>query len=150
MTHVLADALVISPFRVTGLFDAYLCRHGLEFAVSVDFAGCAVERVIGEDQLDDVPPQPLNILSFRVNVPAVLDPGMAAGHGSCLSSLGKGHIHAAYTATAEGLQVRSITKRRNNVSGVPAHEGQNRLIVKDGKGFSVDMRLSPHAVTGLK
>jgi hypothetical protein len=43
-------------FRIAYITDPYPRRDSLQFAVAVDFTGKAVERMIGEDEFDDIFP----------------------------------------------------------------------------------------------
>ena len=52
--QVLFAVEVVRPIGIADVTDAYLGGDGLQFAVAVHLAGEAVERVVGQHELDDV------------------------------------------------------------------------------------------------
>jgi hypothetical protein len=110
MAEVFFPVQMVFSFGVSDVPDAHLSGHGLEFAVVVDLTGQAIEGMVGEDEFNDIFPQPVDPLRVRVHV-AVRDSGCMA---RCLCLAGavalEGHIYAAYPTTSERVEIWGIAE----------------------------------------
>jgi hypothetical protein len=140
MTEVLLPIEVIFSRRIADLVNADAGGDGLEFAVAVDFAGQAVERVIRQNQFDDIAAEPLDILRVRIDVVALLDRRVAGGHDLGAAALRERDIDAADAARAEGFEIGRVAEGRNGVgSEVAAQEGDDGFSVFDFPRTIVDV-----------
>ena len=55
MGEILFPVQMVGSSRITHAPDAHLGGHGLEFAIAIYLTGQAVERMICQDQFDNIP-----------------------------------------------------------------------------------------------
>jgi hypothetical protein len=137
MREVLGAVEVVGSGGVAHLPHADLRGHGLELAVAVDLAGEAVERVVGEDELDNVAAQlaDLGRLGEKVH------PGRqrrVAGRNDPARTIGlEGDLDRTNPAGPVGLELRRITQRRDMPAPAVAVDE-----VQQGVAFFEEHRLS--------
>ena len=78
MAEVFFAVEVCFAFRIANLAYAHLGGHFLQFAVVVYLTGKAIQRMIGEHQLNDVLSEFLNALTARIDI--------ASGHYRCVTA----------------------------------------------------------------
>ena len=61
MTEVLLAMQMGFPFWVSNFANSYLSRYGLKLAISIDFAGQTVQRMVGKYQLYNVLSQAIEL-----------------------------------------------------------------------------------------
>ena len=138
MGEILFAVQMIRTGRIPHAADAHFRGHGLQLAIAIHLAGQAVQGVIGQDQFDDVPAQPLHLGRFRENVHPVGDRGVAGGHHPAGTIRFQSHFHRADPARAIGFQLGRITERRDvPAAAVTVDEVQNHFAGLEPHGFAV-------------
>ena len=137
MRDVFLAVEMVRPGRVSDFPHSDLRGHGLKLAVAVDLAGEAVERVVGEDELDNVAAQlaDLGRLGEKVH------PGRqrrVAGRNDPTRTIGlEGDLDRTNPTGPVGLELRRITQRRDKPAPAVAVDE-----VQEGVAFFEEHRLS--------
>jgi hypothetical protein len=118
MAEVFRPVQVVFTRWVSHFPDAHASGDVLQLAIAVDFAGQAIQGVVGKYQFDDVFPQPLNSVALGFDDHAIFNRGVAGSYGALACSSGSRNVHAANATGTECLQARCVAQGGNGSSAL--------------------------------
>lgn len=139
--------LRIQVILATGIADlpnADLGGHPLQLAISVRLADEAIQGMVGEDQFDDVPAQPLHVGGIGVYVLAFLDLRVTRGRHAPGTTLLLGHLHRTEPTRAEGREVGGVAEGRDVVMSGAPREVEDGFVFFDWEGGVVYIGCEGH------
>jgi len=140
MREILFAIKVIFPLGVADLADSRFRGDSLQLAVAVDLASEADGRMIGEDELEDVPPQAGELRGVGVDMEPGRQGRVARGDAPARAVLAQGDLDRADPAGAVGIELGRVAESRHVTAAEMAiNEFQDRVAVLKSERFAIEV-----------
>jgi len=140
MREILFAIKVIFPLGVADLADSRFRGDSLQLAVAVDLASEADGRMIGEDELEDVPPQAGELRGVGVDMEPGRQGRVARGDDPARAVLAQGDLDRADPAGAVGIELGRVAESRHVTAAEMAiNEFQDRVAVLKSERFAIEV-----------